>query len=115
MQTTIGAPRVETDDEKAEEGEIDDEARRQASLKALIDAETAKTQATVQKAQGGEGATLAAHERDLWVAMERARIAGRDVIPDKPQNEVSQRVLRPSSSALHQNYTDRSSLRSIVT
>ena len=93
-QEDIGAPIVEADDENAEAGEVDEEARRQASLIALIDAETVKTQAAVQKAKGGEGATLAAHERDLWVAMERARIAGRDVIPDKPQNEVSQRPLR---------------------
>eukprot|EP01043_Picozoa_sp_COSAG02_P000917 COSAG02_NODE_18_length_54986_cov_345.599322_51_plen_102_part_00 len=92
-QEAIGAPIVEVDDEIAEEGENDEEARRQASLKALIDAETVKTQAAVQKAQGGEGATLAAHERDLWVAMERAQIAGRDVIPDKPQNEVPQTSL----------------------
>ena len=120
-QDSIAPPIVEADDENADappanggERQAED-AKRHADLKAWIDAESAKTQITVQQAKGGTGATLAAHERDLWVAMERARIAGRDVIPDKPQNEVSQRALRPSSSALHQNYTDRSSLRSIVT
>ena len=37
---------------------------------------------------------MAANERDLWIAMERVRIAGRDTIPNKPENEV--RVLAPS-------------------
>lgn len=98
-QDGFGGPIIEADDEKAgdpsahgEETEETEDAKRRASLKNLIDAETAKTRAAVQQAQGGEGATLAAHERDLWVAMERARIAGRDVIPDKPQKEVPRRT-----------------------
>lgn len=90
----LGAPVVEANAEQADASpaqaaaEEAEDAKRRASLKALIDAETAKTQAAVERAKGGAGATLAAHERDLWVAMERARIAGRDIIPDKPQNEV---------------------------
>ena len=86
---------MEVDDEEAE----DEDAVREASLKALIEAETAKVAAaaaaaahTDQLAQGG--ATVAANERDLWIAMERVRIAGRDTIPNKPENEVH--VLAPS-------------------
>lgn len=105
----LGARIVEANDEQAdasssqaaeEEAEEAEDANRRASLKALIDAETAKTQAAVEKAKGGAGATLAAQERDLWVAMERARIAGRDIIPDKPQNEVPLRLL-PFSHRAH--------------
>jgi hypothetical protein len=96
----LGARIVEANDEQAdasssqaaeEEAEEAEDANRRASLKALIDAE---------KAKGGAGATLAAQERDLWVAMERARIAGRDIIPDKPQNEVPLRLL-PFSHRAH--------------
>ena len=79
------------------EGEADDEdSIREAALKALIDAETEKTAAAKRKtdALNSGGATLAASERDLWVAMERARIPGRDTISDAPVDEKDLEALR---------------------
>ena len=79
------------------EGEGDDEdSIREAALKALIDAETEKTAAAKKKTEAlnNGGATLAASERDLWVAMERARIPGRDTISDAPENAKDLEALR---------------------